>query len=102
MTDQPREVTTTNYMDIIRDVITASGSEILEAAEPVMWLGNPHLVFQVVPENHRLPRVKCIELVKALGRLRIDTAIDADAIPGRPVRGYIVNVYRVNGEKVKC
>lgn len=97
-----REVTTTNYMDIIRDVITASGSEILEAAEPTMWLGNPHLVFRIVPETHRFSTVKCRELMKALARLRIDTTIDTDEIPGRPVRGYIVNVSRVNGERVRC
>lgn len=100
MTDTPITVTAENYAGIIRDIIIASGSEILEIHEPKRWLGNPHLVFTVAPEMQALPRRKCVELIKTLARMGIDVTVDWDGMPGQPIRGFIVDVIRVNGERV--
>ena len=100
MTDTPITVTADNYRDIIRDAIVESGSEILEIHEPKRWLGNPHLVFTVADERHELPRQKCVELIKTLARMGIDAAVEWDGMPGQPIRGFIVDVFRVNGERV--
>ena len=89
-----------NYASIIRDTIVESGSEILEIHEPKRWLGNPHLVFTVADERHEVPRHKCVELIKTLALLGIDTDIDWDGMPGQPIKGFIVDVIRVNGERV--
>ena len=93
-------ITADNYASIIRDAIVESGSEILEIHEPKRWLGNPHLVFTVAPEMQALPRRKCVELIKTLARMGIDVTVDWDGMPGQPIRGFIVDVIRVNGERV--
>lgn len=101
-TDRPAlEVTADNYADVIRDVIVESGSEVLEVLPKTTWLGCPHLRFAVAPEKHELPRVKCIELIKTLARTGIHAAVEWDGMPGQPIKGFIVDVYTVNGERVK-